>query len=399
MQQIKQLHQQKILPGILLLTATCIALSLSNSNLAPFYYKSLHSHLYFNIGTIAIDVTLHHVINDLLMVIFFFCIGLELKHELTCGSLSNYHKSIFPCIGALGGMLAPALIYTSFNYSNPIALKGWAIPLATDIAFALGALACFGKRIPHNLSIVLMAIAVFDDLMAILIIAFFYSKHIALAHLAGAVVTGVLLVILNRSQNNMIWLYTALDIPLWYFLLMGGVHPTLAGVITAISIPITREKGKDISKDNPVEHLKHRIEPYVNYIILPLFALANAGVNIQNVQTAVLLSPVVYGISLGLCLGKPLGITLLSMLSTWCGICKLPQGCNWKQFFGMSMLCGIGFTMSLFIGELAFDPQLVIYNTWVKVGVLTGSLISIIAGVSTLLLFTKMPDTQSRQIR
>ena len=197
----------------------------------------------------------------------------------------------------------------------------------------------------------------------------------------------------------MIWLYTALGIPLWYFLLMGGVHPTLAGVITAISIPITREKGKDISKDNPVEHLKHRIEPYVNYIILPLFALANAGVNIQNVQTAVLLSPVVYGISLGLCLGKPLGITLLSMLSTWCGICKLPQGCNWKQFFGMSMLCGIGFTMSLFIGELAFDPQLVIYNTWVKVGVLTGSLISIIAGVSTLLLFTKMPDTQSRQIR
>jgi NhaA family Na+:H+ antiporter len=361
--------------GAVLALAAVIAIIIANSPLAWMSERLLDTPLVVKIGTFGIDKPLLLWINDGLMAIFFFQVGLEIKKELLIGSLSSRERAALPLIGAIGGMAVPALIYTAINFGDPVALRGWAIPAATDIAFAIGVLTLLGNRVPASLKAFLLALAIIDDLGAIIIIALFYTSELSMPALLAAALGIGILVLLNRLRIGRFAPYLLTGIFIWLFVLKSGVHATLAGVIVALSIPVRTD---DPAHPAMADELMESLHPWVTFAILPLFAFANAGISFTGMTVASLVQPIPLGIAAGLIVGKAVGVYGSARLAVAAGIAELPAGATWDQVLGVAMLCGIGFTMSLFIGMLAFpDPA---YAAPLRLGVLTGSLISAIAG-------------------
>ena len=360
--------------GVVLLAAAILALVLNNSPLAWAYEALLDTPVSIRIGGFAIDKPLLLWINDGLMAIFFFLVGLEVKRELLVGELSSMRSALLPLIAALGGMVAPALVYVAINIANPLALKGWAIPAATDIAFAVGVLAVLGSRVPASLKIFLLALAIADDLGAIVIIAIFYAHDLSPTALLLAVAALVMLFAMNRANVRGFAPYILVGIFMWACVLKSGVHATLAGVALALAIPMNASG----DESSMLERAENALEPWVHFGVAPLFAFANAGVSLAGVGLATLFSPIPLGIAAGLFVGKQLGIFASIWIAVRLGIGDKPLGATWPQIYGMAILGGIGFTMSLFIGTLAFpDPS---YAAAVRVGVLTGSVLSALVG-------------------
>ena len=370
--------------GLVLLISAIIALIISNSNYSSSYFKILESYLFIGISNFGIKMSVLHWINDALMAAFFFFVTLEIKREFIQGELSNRKQALLPIIGAIGGMLVPALIYIYINFSNSETLNGWAIPSATDIAFSLGVLSLLGSRVPLSLKVFLTALAIIDDLGAIVIIAFFYSGDLSINYLALLLLTFIGLLILNKLNIKKFLPYLALGLILWFFTHESGIHATISGVLLATVIP-HRKKEKDFSLLIKIEH---KISPYVAFGIMPLFALANAGVSLNGINLNSLLSPVPLGIVLGLFVGKQIGVFLFSFISIKLKIAQMPNDSNWVTLYGVGILTGIGFTMSLFIGNLAFVDNTQ-YIDGVKIGVLAGSLLSTLAGYFLILMTTK----------
>lgn len=365
--------------GVILLVAAMFALLLANSPLDHLYSDLLEMPVTIGVGPFELDKHLLHWINDGLMAIFFFLVGLEIKRELVTGELSTRKQATLPVIGALGGMIVPALIYTWFNWHDPIAAHGWAIPAATDIAFAVGVLALLGDRVPTPLKVFLLALAIIDDLGAIIIIAVFYTANLSITALALAALGVAALVALNRNGVLRLWPYVLVGLFIWLCVLKSGVHATLAGVTTALAVPMTVPSG---ALRSPLERAQEALHPFVTYAVLPLFAFANAGVSLAGVTFDKVVDSIPIGIALGLFLGKPIGIFLFSRVAIALGIADRPEGATWAQLFGIAILGGIGFTMSLFIGTLAFtDP---ILAAEVRIGVLVGSLVSATVGFQLL---------------
>ncbi|WP_417516936.1 Na+/H+ antiporter NhaA [Minwuia sp.] len=364
--------------GIFLLIAAALALMLDNSPLAWLYDSLLTTPLAVQVGSFAIDKPLLLWINDGLMAVFFFLVGLEIKREVMRGELSSRDRIALPGVAALGGMVVPALIYILLTRNNPELLNGWAIPAATDIAFALGILALLGSRVPIALKIFLLALAIIDDLGAIVIIALFYTADLSTSMLLGGGLALAGLVILNLIGVKKTAPYILIGIIMWVFVLKSGVHATLAGVALALTIPMGDDRDH-----SPLEHLEHGLQPWVAFMVMPIFAFANAGVSLAGLNIDMLLQPLTLGIALGLCIGKPVGIFAFVWVAVKARITRLPDGVTWAQIFGVSALAGIGFTMSLFIGTLAFeeDPAAA---AGVRLGVLGGSFISAIVGLAIL---------------
>ena len=381
---IRKFFKLKSAPGILLFVAAIVAILVENSFLSDLYSKLLHSSININIYNFSIEKDLHHWINDGLMAIFFLLIGLEIKRELVQGHLSTREQFSLPAVAAIGGITIPAIIYISLNFGNEVTTNGWAIPTATDIAFALGVVTLLGNRIPISLKVTLVAIAIIDDLIAIIIIASFYASDLSIKYLFFAAIATFILFVLNNRKINNLSPYVILGILLWMFVLKSGIHASLAGVLLAQFIPM---KPKDTSAHSPLYKLEHSIEPWVNFIILPIFAFANAGVSFSGMKLNLLWDPVTLGIILGLFFGKQIGVMLFTYLGSILKICKLPSDISWAQYYGLSLVTGIGFTMSLFIGSMAFtDPE---YQTSVRLGVLIASLLAGIFGYLTLRFTTK----------
>ena len=359
--------------GVILGIAAVLALIVANSPWGPAYNHALHTKLTLGIPPASLTQSLLHWINDGLMVIFFFLVGLEIKREMLVGALKSAKTAALPAIAALGGMAVPAIIYAAINWGDSLAMRGWAIPTATDIAFAVGVMAVLGSRVPPALKVFLLALAIIDDLGAILIIAIFYTADLSLTALGLAAAGTAVLAALNRAHVMRIWPYILAGLFVWVCVLESGVHATLAGVITALSIPLAA--GPDEAHEGPLEKLEHAIGPYVSFVILPVFAFANAGVSLAGLSLTALAAPIPLGIALGLIIGKPLGIYMFARSAISAGISHMPDDTNNMQLFGAAVLAGIGFTMSLFIGILAFeeDPSL---GTHVRLGVLTGSIVS-----------------------
>lgn len=360
--------------GIVLMAAAVVAMVLANSPAAPGYFAVLKLYL----GPLSVL----HWINDGLMALFFLLVGLEIKREFVDGQLSTWPRRVLPGIAAAGGMIAPAVIYVLFNTATPETLRGWAIPTATDIAFALGVLALLGSRVPVSLKIFLTALAIIDDLGAIAIIAAFYTADLSLAWLGAAIAVLVLLAALNRAGVERLPAYLLPGLFLWFFLLKSGVHATLAGVALALTIPLRTSPGRPDDPHSPLHVLEHALHPYVAYLIVPIFGFANAGVTLLGLPARALVDPVTLGVALGLFLGKQVGIFLSVRLAVATGLAARPAGATWPQVYGVALLCGIGFTMSLFIGALAFTDGL--HETETKLGVLGGSLLSGILGAALL---------------
>ena len=370
--------------GLLLLISAVIALIISNSDYSTLYFETLETYLFVGINNFGIKMNVLHWINDALMAAFFFFVTLEIKREFLQGELSNRKQALLPIIAAIGGMLVPALIYIYINFQNTVTLNGWAIPSATDIAFSLGVLSLLGSRVPLSLKVFLTALAIIDDLGAIVIIAFFYSGDLSIIYLTLLLLTFIGLLILNKLNIKKFLPYLMLGLILWFFTHESGIHATISGVLLATVIP-HRKKVKDFSLLTKIEH---RISPYVAFGIMPLFALANAGVSLNGVNLNSLLSPVPLGILLGLFVGKQIGVFLFSIVSIKLKIAQMPNNSNWVSFYGVGILTGIGFTMSLFIGNLAFADNTQ-YMDGVKIGVLAGSLLSTLVGYFLLLMTSK----------
>ena len=370
--------------GLVLLISAAIALIISNSNFSSLYFETLQSYLFIGINNIGLKMSLHHWINDALMAVFFFFVTLEIKREFINGELSSPKQALLPIIAAIGGMLVPALIYIYINFGNGDTINGWAIPSATDIAFSLGVLSLLGSRVPISLKVFLTALAIIDDLGAIIIIAFFYAGDLSIQYLSLLLLTFIALLILNKSGVKKFLPYLILGLILWFFTYQSGVHATISGVLLATVIP-HRKKNKEYSLLTKIEH---NISSYVAFGIMPLFALANAGVSLDGINLESLLSPVPLGIVLGLFVGKQIGVFLFSIISIKLKIAQMPNNANWMSFYGVGILAGIGFTMSLFIGNLAFVENIE-YIDSVKIGVLTGSLLSTLIGYGLLLLTSK----------
>ncbi len=370
--------------GLVLLISAAIALIISNSNFSSLYFETLQSYLFIGINNIGLKMSLHHWINDALMAVFFFFVTLEIKREFINGELSSPKQALLPIIAAIGGMLVPALIYIYINFGNGDTINGWAIPSATDIAFSLGVLSLLGSRVPISLKVFLTALAIIDDLGAIIIIAFFYAGDLSIQYLSLLLLTFIALLILNKSGVKKFLPYLILGLILWFFTYQSGVHATISGVLLATVIP-HRKKNKEYSLLTKIEH---NISSYVAFGIMPLFALANAGVSLDGINLESLLSPVPLGIVLGLFVGKQIGVFLFSIISIKLKIAQMPNNANWMSFYGVGILAGIGFTMSLFIGNLAFVENIE-YIDSVKIGVLTGSLLSTLVGYGLLLLTSK----------
>ena len=370
--------------GILLLISAIVALIISNSNFAELYFNTLNNYLFIGINKFGIKLSVLHWINDALMAIFFFFVTLEIKREFLQGELSSLKQAMLPIIGAVGGMLIPALIYIFINLENPNTLNGWAIPSATDIAFSIGILSLLGSRVPISLKVFLTALAIIDDLGAIVIIAFFYTGDLSIKYLLLMLITFIFLLILNRTNVKVFLPYLLLGLFLWFFTHESGVHATIAGVLLAAVIP-HRKKEHDFSLLIKIEHA---ISPYVAYMIMPLFAFANAGVSLDGLSLSSLMLPVPLGILLGLFVGKQLGVFVFSYASIKFGLASLPNNSNWVSFYAVGVLTGIGFTMSLFVGNLAFVNNME-YMDGVKIGVLSGSLLSTVVGYFLLLFSSK----------
>ena len=367
--------------GLVLLFAAIIALIISNSNLSELYFSTLNKYLFIGINNFGLKLSVIHWINDALMAIFFFFVTLEIKREFLQGELSNIKQALLPIIAAVGGMLVPALFYVFINLGDSETLNGWAIPSATDIAFSLGVLSLLGKRVPLSLKVFLTALAIIDDLGAILIIAIFYSGDLSIKYLSLMLLAFIILLIINKFNIKKFLPYLIVGIFLWDFTHNSGIHATIAGVLLAMTIP-HRKKEKDFSLLIKIEHA---ISPYVAFGIMPLFAFANAGVSLEGLTFGSLLNKVPLGIVLGLFVGKQLGVFLFSYISIKTKIAQMPNDTSWYNFYGVGVLTGIGFTMSLFVGNLAFAENLQ-YMDGVKIGVLTGSLLSTLFGYFLILL-------------
>ena len=370
--------------GILLLISAVIALYISNSGLSNLYFDTLDKYIFIGINEFGLKLSVLHWINDALMAIFFFFVTLEIKREFLQGELSSLKQAMLPIIGAVGGMLVPALIYIVINIDTPTTLNGWAIPSATDIAFSIGILSLLGSRVPISLKVFLTALAIIDDLGAIVIIAFFYSGDLSIKYLILILIAFIFLLILNRLSVKRFFPYLIVGLFLWFFTYKSGVHATIAGVLLATVIP-HRKKEHDFSLLIKVEH---GVSPYVAYFIMPLFAFANAGVSLEGLTLSSLLEPVPLGILLGLFVGKQLGVFVFSYASIKLRLATLPNNSNWVSFYAVGVLTGIGFTMSLFVGNLAFIENME-YMDGVKIGVLSGSLLSTIVGFILLLISSK----------
>jgi len=376
----KWFFQLEAASGLVLLIAAIIALVISNSNFSELYFRTLEQYLFIGINDFGLKLSVHHWINDLLMAVFFFFVTLEIKREFIQGELSNLKKALLPIIGAVGGMVVPALVYVSINFGNTETLNGWAIPSATDIAFSLGILSLLGSRVPISLKIFLTALAIIDDLGAILIIAFFYSGDLSISYLSLILISYILLLILNKFGVKKFIPYLIIGALMWFFTYKSGIHATIAGVLLASTIP-HRVKNKDFSL---LIKLEHAISPYVAFLIMPIFAFANAGVSLAGLSLSSLLEPVPLGILLGLFIGKQVGVMVTSYLAVKLGAAQIPDNSSWLSLYGVSILTGVGFTMSLFVGNLAFAGS-IHYMDDVKIGVLSGSLLSTIFGYFLLL--------------
>ena len=363
--------------GIILIFVTIFALLLRNSFLSEYYYDFLHISINFSVNSLEIAKPLYLWINDGLMALFFLVVGLEIKREILAGYLSSWSKISLPAFAAVGGMAIPALIYIFFNQDDPQAMSGWAIPTATDIAFSLGILSLLGKRVPISLKIFLMALAIIDDIGAILIIAVFYTSNLSIEVLYISLFIVFILFVMNRLRISIISLYIIVGIILWITVLKSGVHATLAGIILAFAIPLnTKEENKIKS---PARHLKHNLHYWVAFFILPLFAFVNAGVDLRDIDFSKLTQGVPLGIMLGLFLGKQLGVFTFTFLAVKLKLATIPKSTTWLQIYGVSVLTGIGFTMSLFIDSLAFVDDTTYFYTD-RLAILIGSLFSGILG-------------------
>ena len=372
--------------GLVLLFAAIIALIVSNSDLSIYYKDILETNFRLGIGKFGINLSVLLWINDVLMAIFFFLVSLEIKREFIQGELSNPKQAMLPIIGAVGGMLVPALIYIAINYKNPVTLNGWAIPSATDIAFSLGVLSLLGKRVPLSLKVFLTALAIIDDLGAIIIIALFYSGKIQFVYLLLMLICMLILILFNKLNIRNFIPYLIVGLFLWEFTHASGIHATISGVLLALTIP---------HKDNEKSHshsllikLEHAISPYVAFGIMPIFAFANAGVSLEGISFATLLNPVPLGILCGLFFGKQIGVFLFSYFSIKLNLAEMPNNSDWITLYGVGVLTGIGFTMSLFVGNLAF-VEAANHLDGVKIGVLLGSLLSTIFGYMLILANSK----------
>jgi NhaA family Na+:H+ antiporter len=374
---IREFYERESSTGILLMLVTVAALILKNSALAGTYNSFLHTPVEIRFGALQIAKPLLLWINDGLMAVFFLLVGLEVKREMLRGSLSSWSQAALPVIAAIGGMIVPALIYVAFNHKEPSGMHGWAIPTATDIAFALGILSLLGNRVPPSLKIFLLALAIMDDLGAIVIIALFYTSNLSLVSLVVTAIALIALFALNRAGVVRRAAYILLGAVLWVSVLKSGVHATLAGVALAFMIPLdAREKGAD----HPLaEQLEHDLHPWVSFMILPLFAFVNAGIDLRGLSLGQLTNPVPLGIMLGLFIGKQAGVFLFSWAAIKMRLASLPAGSNWGQLYGIALMTGIGFTMSFFIDSLAFVDDS-IYEYADKLAILIGSLLSGIAG-------------------
>ena len=358
--------------GVILIIASIAAIIVANSSLSKGYEYLLRYS--------AAGLSVEHWINDGLMAIFFLLVGLEIKRELLIGELATWSQRALPGFAALGGMAVPALIYIGFNIGNSKTLAGWAIPAATDIAFALGVLALIGSRVPASLKIFLSALAILDDMGAVIIIALFYTSSISLTMLAAAAAVVVLLSIMNRAGVTRLLPYLAAGAVLWYCMLQSGVHATIAGIVLAFFIPL---RGKKADEKAPLDKLEHALGAWVTFLVLPLFGFANAGVALAGMTMGDLVSSVPMGVAMGLFLGKQVGVFSMSFLAIKLGLARRPYNSSWTQLYGVSVLCGIGFTMSLFIGNLAFSQTPLLVDE-VKIGVLAGSIIAALVGVIVL---------------
>ena len=363
--------------GIFLILATVLALIVANSSLGPAYDDWLHTYLKISFGESELKNSLLHWINDGLMAIFFFVVGLELKYELLEGKLKNPSDVLMPGMAAVAGMACPAIVYVALNFSNPETINGWAIPAATDIAFALGVLALVGPKVPSSLKIFLLTLAILDDMGAIVVIALFYTADLQVDYLFLCLIPLAAMFVLHKRKTHRVAPTLMLGVLLWFFVLKSGVHATLAGVLTAFFIPIKDRYGK-----SPLHALEHGLSPYVLFFIVPLFAFGNAGVNLTGLTFADLLDPLALGVAGGLVLGKQVGVFAVVWIMVKSGMARMPKGANWMHIYGIACLAGIGFTMSLFIGTLSFSDATLMNS--VRLGVLTGSAISAVLGFTVL---------------
>ncbi|MDE3933857.1 Na+/H+ antiporter NhaA [Glaesserella parasuis] len=387
-QHIRKFLQLESASGILLLAFAMLAMLFANTPLKDLYFDFLSMPVSIQIGLFSIHKPLLMWVNDGFMAVFFVLIGLEVKREMMVGAISSYQRAIFPAIGALGGMIVPALVFTLINSDSPEFQQGWAIPMATDIAFALGVLGLLGKRVPFALKIFLLALAIIDDLGAIVVIAIFFSHELSTTALISAVIAITALIIMNRMRVTAICAYMVVGLILWASVLKSGVHATLAGVIIGFCVPLKGKNGEE-----PLAHFEHILAPWCSFVILPLFAFSNAGVSLAGMSLSAFFSPLTMGVALGLLVGKTLGVFSFSFLAVKLGIAQLSEGINFKQIFAVSVLCGIGFTMSMFLAGLAFggdeaDGQFI---SLARLGILIGSGISAVLGYYLLKLCT-MPN-------
>ena len=362
--------------GILLLFSAAVAMLLANSPLSSQYNDFLNLPVSLQIGSFSINKTLIHWINDGFMAVFFVLVGMEVKKELFEGALSSYQQAIFPAIAAVGGMIVPALVYWFIAKQDPSLANGWAIPMATDIAFALGIMALLSKQVPLPLKIFLLALAIIDDLGAIVVIALFFSHELSVQALIFSGISILTLVLLNRFRVSALCAYMVVGAILWASVLKSGVHATLAGVIIGFCIPLKGKKG-----ERPLHDFEHILAPWSSFVILPLFAFANAGVSFDGIDVSMISSPLLLAIACGLIIGKPVGVFGFSYISVKLGLAKLPDGIKFKQIFAVAVLCGIGFTMSMFLASLAFDADAgESVNTLSRLGILLGSTVSATLG-------------------
>lgn len=376
--------QHEAAGGLILMAAAACAMLMENSPVSWLYDALLSTPVAVQIGVLEINKPLLLWINDGLMAIFFFLVGLEIKREIVEGRLSNFDQAALPVIAAVGGMAGPAAVYVAFNYGDPVALGGWAIPAATDIAFALGILALLGSRVPVSLKVFLLALAIIDDLGAIIIIALFYTSELSVSSLGIAVAGVAVLAWLNWRGVNRLAPYLAVGTVIWVCVLKSGVHATLAGVIIALFVPLS---GGSEDEESLLKRTEHGLAPWVVFGVMPVFAFANAGVDLRGMSLDILFAGIPLGIAAGLFFGKQIGIMSFVWLSVKAGIARLPSGVTWGQIYGVSLLAGIGFTMSLFIGTLAFsDPA---NSAAVRLGVLSGSLVAGLSGYIVLRLATR----------
>ncbi|HEX6383896.1 MAG TPA: Na+/H+ antiporter NhaA [Anaerolineae bacterium] len=377
LEAIREFLRLESASGLILIGMAILAMLLVNSAPAYLYDALLETPFEVRLGSLEVAKPLLLWINDGLMAIFFLLIGLEVKREILDGQLSSPSQVALPGIGAVGGIVVPVLIYVWLNRADPVALNGWAIPAATDIAFALGILSLFGERVPVSLKVFLLTLAILDDLSAIVIIAIFFTSDLSMLALVLAGLMLIVLFVLNRLGVTRIAAYALVGVALWVLVLKSGVHATLAGVALAFAIPL---RARDAEGHSPLRHLEHTLHPWVAFGIMPIFAFANAGVPLAGVSLSTLVQPVPLGIAAGLFVGKQVGVFGFSWLAVKLGLARLPNEVSWSGLYGTAILCGIGFTMSLFIGSLAFEHGGPDYGTPVRLGILTGTLLSAVLG-------------------